>query len=354
VNTRRAFCVFVWLLCAAGCVSQRPAPVIERGGARTPPATTPAAPAPERPEFYTVKPGDTLFSIARSNGLDLRQLRALNGMDERSTIQLGQVLRLRPPTPGQVAEASPSPPPEPQIEVNPAAAPAPIEARPLAAGPGAPAALPAAPGTPAAGTLATAPGAPAETGGTAPARGPIRTEPRVFKLPYSEENLAMIQRSEARLTESKPEEPKPRPEEIRPAEPRKEAPEAGSGGQSADSIGFIWPVNGRVIEKFEVKNKGIDIAAPEGDPVEAAAAGNVLYAGSGIRGYGQLLIIKHNDDFLSVYAHNNKLLVKQGDSVKQGQKIAEVGRTDADRPKLHFEIRRQGSSVDPLKYLPQK
>jgi lipoprotein NlpD len=110
-----------------------------------------------------------------------------------------------------------------------------------------------------------------------------------------------------------------------------------------------------VIDKFDEKrNKGIAIAGKEGDPVVASADGQVVYSGSGLRGYGNLVILKHNDDFISAYAHNRQILVKQGQMVKRGQRIAEVGRSDTTQPKLHFEIRRQGKPVDPLAYLPPR
>jgi lipoprotein NlpD len=104
----------------------------------------------------------------------------------------------------------------------------------------------------------------------------------------------------------------------------------------------------------EVKNKGVDIAARAGDPVLAAADGRVVYAGAGLRGYGNLIIVKHNNTYLTAYAHNQTLLVKEDQMVRQGQKIAEMGSSDADRVKLHFEIRRQGKPVDPLRYLPPR
>ena len=104
----------------------------------------------------------------------------------------------------------------------------------------------------------------------------------------------------------------------------------------------------------ELKNKGVDIAGRAGDPVLAAADGRVVYAGSGLRGYGNLVILKHNNTFLTAYAHNQSLLVKEDQTVKQGQKIAEMGSSDADRVKLHFEIRRLGKPVDPARYLPAR
>ena len=130
---------------------------------------------------------------------------------------------------------------------------------------------------------------------------------------------------------------------------------APSTAPSADDIGFVWPVAGAVVENFdEVKNKGLDIAGKLGDPVLAAADGRVVYAGAGLRGYGNLIILKHNNTYLTAYAHNQNLLVREDQAVKQGQKIAEMGSSDADRVKLHFEVRRQGKPVDPMGYLPRR
>lgn len=122
-----------------------------------------------------------------------------------------------------------------------------------------------------------------------------------------------------------------------------------------DDPGFIWPSSGALLAGFdEVRNKGYDIGGKAGDSVVAAADGRVVYAGAGLRGYGNLIILKHNNTFLTAYAHNQSLLVKEDQSVRRGQKIAEMGSTDADRVKLHFEVRRQGKPVDPARYLPQR
>jgi lipoprotein NlpD len=125
----------------------------------------------------------------------------------------------------------------------------------------------------------------------------------------------------------------------------------------ASSKGWSWPASGLLIGKFSSNgslNKGIDIAGNLGQPVLAASDGTVVYAGSGLRGYGELVIIKHSDTYVSAYGHNQKLLVQEGQQVKAGQKIAEMGSTGTDRVKLHFEIRRQGKPVDPLQYLPRR
>ena len=129
--------------------------------------------------------------------------------------------------------------------------------------------------------------------------------------------------------------------------------DASSG--SDEDVGWIWPAQGTMVAGFdEAKNKGLDISGKSGDPVVASADGRVVYSGSGLRGYGNLIILKHNNTFLTAYAHNKTLLVKEDQTVKRGQKIAEMGNSDADKVKLHFEIRRQGKPVDPAKYLPPR
>lgn len=140
-------------------------------------------------------------------------------------------------------------------------------------------------------------------------------------------------------------------------QPAPAAPPAGAPASVADAaeetLNFMWPTSGQVLASFDdPKNKGLDLGGKAGDAVMAAADGRVVYAGSGLRGYGNLVIIKHNNVYLTAYAHNQTLLVKEDQAVKRGQKIAEMGNTDADQVKLHFEIRRQGKPVDPARYLP--
>jgi lipoprotein NlpD len=134
------------------------------------------------------------------------------------------------------------------------------------------------------------------------------------------------------------------------------APQVASPSNTTDDgLAFAWPHQGAVLAGFdEAKNKGLDFAGKAGDPVMAAADGKVVYAGSGLRGYGNLVILKHNNTYLTAYAHNQTLLVKEDQTVQKGQRIAEMGSTDADRVKLHFEIRKQGKPVDPTKYLPSR
>ena len=134
-----------------------------------------------------------------------------------------------------------------------------------------------------------------------------------------------------------------------------------SAGQSTPIISsqsgpsdWMWPTRGTIIQRFSKTNlqNGIQITGESGTPIHAASKGTVVYSGTGLIGYGRIIIVKHNQRFLSVYAHNSRVVVNEGDSVEQGQKIAEMGSTDTDRVKLHFEIRRDGSPVDPLRYLP--
>ena len=141
---------------------------------------------------------------------------------------------------------------------------------------------------------------------------------------------------------------------VAPAAPTTSAPNSPTLA-AEDDMGWIWPGNGPVLAGFdEAKNKGLDIGGTAGEPVLASADGKVVYAGAGLRGYGNLIILKHNNVYLTAYAHNQSLLVKEDQSVKKGQKIAEMGNSDADRVKLHFEVRRQGKPVDPAKYLPAR
>lgn len=180
--------------------------------------------------------------------------------------------------------------------------------------------------------------------------------------PPSEQAVAIARPAPAAAVTGQPLPPlgKPAPQGAPPASvtappaPANAAPPAASQA-SADDLVWIWPAQGATVGGFdEVKNKGIDIAGKAGDPVLAAADGRVVYAGSGLRGYGNLIILKHNNTYLTAYAHNRSLLVKEEQTVRQGQKIAEMGNTDADQVKLHFEIRRQGKPVDPVRYLPPK
>ena len=139
------------------------------------------------------------------------------------------------------------------------------------------------------------------------------------------------------------------------SEPAASAPVVAAKVAAESDINWIWPTNGVVLAGFdEAKNKGLDIGGKAGDPILAAADGRVVYVGAGLRSYGNLIILKHNNLFLTAYAHNQTLLVKEDQSVLKGDKIAEMGSSDSDKVKLHFELRREGKPVDPVKYLPAR
>jgi lipoprotein NlpD len=288
----------------AGCTTRSPAPVDDRrpSAQAKPPAVQAAKPA-LRTGTYTVKRGDTLYSIALEHGVDHRELARWNGLDDPARIRVGQALRV----------SAPEEKPAAGVQVGSVRTAGDVEARPLG---GPPAASP-----------------PAEAG--------TKTGPKALRLPYSEQNLAAL---------SKPEAPKP----AAPAPSASPTPAAAPAVErAADAIDFVWPARGRVVAGFsEPRYKGVDIAGNPGDPVVAAAAGRVIYVGQGIPGLGKFIVVRHENGFNTVYAHNRENLVKMDQNLARGQKIAEIGSTDADAPKLHFQIRKFGTPLDPLKYLP--
>lgn len=321
-------------LALAGC-SSRPvqAPVVERAPTRPAPpaAAKPALPAAvdTRPETYTVKRSDTLFSIALDHGLDYKELAAWNNIDNPNVIRPGQQLRIKPPAGVQEAP----------VIVRPVTSAGRVEGQPLGA-----------PGPVKPEAAARPPSAPSSAAATPPEA--VKSEPQARKLPYSPENLALLQRGDAPAKPVPAPEPAlvPAPAAATPPKPEPAKPEADVNDE--DRLEWGRPAQGKIIAAFsEPSNKGLDIAGKPGDPVIAAAPGRVIYSGE-MRGYGKLAVVKHNKTYSSVYAHNRDILVKEGQSVVKGQKIAEIGSTDADMPKLHFEIRRLGKPVDPAKYLP--
>jgi lipoprotein NlpD len=181
----------------------------------------------------------------------------------------------------------------------------------------------------------------------------MKTSPKALRLQYSEQNLAMLSRGDVK-PEAKSD---VKPEPVKPvAVAAGAAPAAGPAvapDRPADAIDFIWPAKGRVLAGFaEPRSKGVDIEGKLGDPVVAAAPGRVIYVGSGIPGLGKFIVVRHENGFNTVYAHNRENLVKIDQNLARGQKIAEIGNTDADTPKLHFQIRKLGTPLDPQKYLP--
>jgi lipoprotein NlpD len=291
----------------SGCASTGQAPVEDRSlSSPSPPRATSSTPAKTQsslPGSYRVQRGDTLYSIAFRHGVDYRELAEWNGIAPPYTIYPGRELRLsaRNSAPKRAAAAAP-PPATPAV--TPRAAPA-----TTAPGPFEP--------------IAASPPAAATPAGTAPATPsvapPAQTTPKAAAAPVVSAPSAAV---------------------------------ATSG-----EVAWRWPADGDLVGTFTAGDpvrQGIDIAGQSGAPVRAAADGTVVYSGNGLIGYGELIIVKHNPAFLSAYGHNRKRLVQEGDHVKAGQTIAEMGASAANRNELHFEIRRNGKPSNPLDYLPHR
>jgi lipoprotein NlpD len=351
----------------AACASSAPAPVETRDTSRTKAvvgpvmsssSSTASAVTGARPGYYVVKKGDTLYSIAMENGHSYRDVATWNNIDNPAMIAVGQELRVQPPDAPAASASGTRPVIAPRIESRPI-----DQSAPVATQSGAMASSAA---SSAANTL------PAAGGIAAANAGGIVSEPRGGRLPYSDKawkdlQAAAVAQSEpkaapasasAPVAEVKPV-PKPAPAAASApiAAPTNSAPAAVDTAvkTSEDGIDWSWPSGGRVIGAFnDSSNKGVDIGGAIGDPVVAAASGKVIYAGSALRGYGNLVIIQHAAQYTSVYAHNKEILVKENQSVQKGQKIAVMGDSDSDKPKLHFEVRKQGKPADPLKFLPTR
>lgn len=331
------------------CAAPRPAPVSD---ARTPAvAVAPKAVQPDvkstagqatKPldagKIHTIQKGDTLISIALANGLDYRELAAWNNLENPNAIKLGETLRLT--VPGSVND----------ISATSSASPSPSQPQP-----GAPVTAPLI------FTNVPTPAAPPLTNSDK-----LKTEPKATKLAYSDAAYAKA------LAESAGSSP-PAPVAATIGNPAASLPAASVSAASvpatatqtvptvnvsaSDDVEWAWPIQpvpkGKIVAMYTEVNKGIDIAGIKGTPILASAPGKVVYSGAGLRGYGRLVIIKHNATWLSAYAHNEKILVTEGEEIKKGQKIAEMGSSDADQVKLHFEIRKQGKPLDPLQFLPK-
>lgn len=351
----------------AGCAT-RPAPVVNHSFGPGEPAS-PSAPARSTPERsgavqtfglghangtttaagYVVAAGDTLYSIAFAHGLDVRTLAAQNNIPPPYVIHPGQVLKLQPSQAGTAEVAA----------GNTA-----IATRPTAQGTaGAPTARPAAPvfgpvttQSMTAGGVAPAQSSPAAN--TAPVFGPVTTQTMtptgVAPASSSSATVGAQAPSAAASAPPSPAVVAPPVESIPATTP---TPPPGATRNVA-GITWRWPASGKVVGGFKTGSggdgAGVDIAGNVGDPVRAAADGTVVYSGNGLIGYGELVIIKHNDTYLSAYGHNSRRLVKEGQHVDAGQEIALMGASGAPRVELHFEIRKDGKPVDPLAYLPQR
>lgn len=317
-------------LVLAGCMSQPPAPIVDRSSSAQARASAPAAPS--GPGYYTVKRGDTLYRIALEHGQDYKDVAAWNNITNPGSIREGQVLRVAPPGATPTAAAGGA------VVAQPVATTSVVETQSLDA-----------PGKAAAAPVAAS---------SAPAPEGLKREPRGGKEPYSDEAYARLNQGVETpkpapvAVDPKKEAKTETPPEAKPEPKSEHKPEAAAG---PDDVAWQWPSSGKVTNGYsDAGNKGLDFGGKAGDPVLAAADGKVVYAGAGLRGYGELVIVKHNATFLSAYAHNRKILVKEGQQVTRGQKIAEMGNTDSDSVKLHFEIRKQGKPIDPALYLPKR
>jgi lipoprotein NlpD len=305
----------------AGCANTpHTAPVVDlattSAGSKSPGEPAIAVRPADEPGFHTVKKGETLVRIASEFGQNYRDLVSWNNLTNPNDIRVDQVLRVLPPAgapqTGSVSTGS-------GVDVRPLGAPS--SSQPAASAP------------------------------TAIAPGSVKSSPRGDKRPYSEAALAELQKPDTGA--GAPVVAAIRPDVAKPAEKATDKP-VDTNPPDDENVDFIWPAEGKIVGTYNDGKKGIDIAGKSGQQVIAAGAGKVMYAGAGIRGYGNLVIVKHTSNLLSAYAHNKTILVKEGQNVAKGEKIAEMGNSDADSVKLHFEIRQQGKPVDPSKFLPSR
>lgn len=265
---------------------------------------------------YKVNKGDTMFLIAYLTGMDVKDLASMNNMKEPYSLSVGQTLKISNCSTKTVtttvpvkttAPAAPTAPTEPEVTYTPGAN-----------------------GT--------------QIGSDGTVIGPIKS------------GVATGGASTPVFTNNTPSTPVTTTTQVETT--TNDTPiNANVVAPVASNVAWQWPTQGNVIQGFSNSdggNKGIDISGSRGQAVKAAASGRVVYAGNALRGYGNLIIIKHNDDFLSAYAHNDKILVSDQQEVKAGQEIAKMGSTGTNAVKLHFEIRYKGKSVDPVRYLPRR
>jgi len=248
--------------------------------------------------IHVVQKGDTLYSIAFVNGVDYRDVAEWNNLDNPAAIKIGQALQLRIPV---------------TVPSSPGAAPRSIMDSQVAE------------------------------------QGVTKSYPKVGKLAYTDHALAQAERLQNAPAGAAPLAPA-----VAATPPAKYIPAAAREADDEEPLEWGMPTSGKVVAGFSESDnrKGVDIVGQRGQPVVASAPGKVVYSGSGLRGYGKLVIIKHNKTYLSAYAHNDQILVKEGQNVTKGQKIAEMGNSDASQVELHFEIRKFGKPVDPARYLP--
>lgn len=308
------------ILLLGACSSQPPAPITDRPLAGSRQAAGAKSAVNTEAGSYVIRKGDTLYRIALDNGLAYRDLAAWNDLTDVNDIKVDQVLRLTPP------EEVPG-----------------VEIRPLRdAAPAVSAAVASVPSTV-----------------TIPAPAASRAYPKALKLPFGSQGVASIDK-QAEGTEKTAIASKSvssgasrlmsGASAVKSQEKIEQVQQASTPADT-DDMNWLAPTAGKLLKSYSDEAKGVDIGGKMGQAVLASESGKVVYAGSGLRGYGKMIIVKHNSAFLTAYAHNSKLLVKEGDAVRRGEKIAEMGNSDAEQVKLHFEWRKFGKPVDPTKFI---
>ena len=300
----------------AGCGSgQTPAPLAVVKINEPPPVPDADSPV-ARPQYHVVQRGETLGLIALEYGLDYRQIALWNAISNPDRIEVGQRLRL------SASGVEPEVSTISQDKLKPEPISSAKAKEPVSAG----------------SVTRTQVGV---GGGSRQAAAIAVTSPEALKIPFTEEDFERLQARAGGATQA--------------ALVVRDQSQVGAprNAQERNGIVWSWPVNGKLFEKYSETNKGVDIGGATGLPIYASATGKVIYAGSGLKGYGQMVIVKHANEYLSTYAHNSKIIVAEGEQVERGQQIAEMGSSGAERVGLHFEIRRGSETYDPLSFLPR-
>ncbi len=337
------------VLFIVGCASNNSAPVVNRSP-QSATVSTSSKGNDWRPNSYIVKKGDTLYSIGLEHGYDYREIAAANNIYAPFTIKIGQALNFSTLNKDVTTTTTAATPTTYENEDGVIISPIDVDS-------------PSIEQTVKSSTSTTSGAAPTTTISESTVALTL-TGPKAIREPYSLEAFNRVPIPEAPPTvvaktqttlltapETKTTEAKTS-DVITPS--KSEGTPNSTASSVVEGVTWFWPTQGKVSARFNpASNKGIDIAGTTGQTITASADGKVIYTGADLRGYGKLVIIKHNNALLSVYAHNSKINIKEGQIVKAGQKIAEMGDTDANSVKLHFEIRQKGKSVDPALFLPK-
>lgn len=315
--------LFAGLLLSACASKPHPVPVVEHEFGRYQSMSGRLLTDQSGRRIYIVQKGDTLYGIALKYGLDVNQLAERNRISDPTVLRVGQEIELY--ASGQEGQVSDQKKSSDQPALFAISQPGYVQS--------------------------DGGGYQLETlsATNEQSSASLKTEPKGAMLAYSEAAARQLDKKQAKVTPAQHKEA-----ETPGAATSQTVTEKKSEGKSSSGINWAWPADGKVVNKFSEKTRGVGIAGSLSQPVLASAAGTVVYSGSGLRGYGNLVIIKHNETYLSAYGHNRKVLVHEGEKVSRGQKIAEMGNTDSGAVKLHFEIRERGKPVDPLNFLPYR